>query len=554
MGLLSHAVADLRYPLHTDADTAEQGWIQEYYNNDTLLNLADFSYTNHGITLWPNPYDTAVSLATAANRFYYPLLWAYAGGNGYSDIAFTTKRNVQMTIADIVNAWTTALAAASASSQSFLALQANQDVYTPGDTLQLSLSSTALPSSEMANDLYVALFDTNGAGGFLTSNSTFVAQATPFRQGWRIPTQGSEQLLTIAVPPSPPVGTFSLYAVLVAPGADPGRQEGWRSNLAAVDFKIESPEGLTLTKLRDEIYLFPGRLPGSNTVVALPLKRWDFVFLGDLPHSPPTSPEDESWTDTLIPGEFNHTMVYLGRDEEGNPWGMEMTTQLASDVADLRMVRFPEFDQVHPDVVKMNLSVGPKNIWRYRVRWAKRLNDSSLTRLKSREYDLLRRLREDWAAGFPYQLEFNWSGSVLDTDIFLVDDGRTGGASCTDYWLSFYEQYAGVCIHGTRMTASEFAEYFRNDPIGMTATVLPEFNPFPFAITMGQAMDMGFRPLDPPAHVFPCDGSRETGLPLPQRLLESPQLKDITPVPAPPEWEIGEAGDNVPIYAKQESP
>jgi len=54
-----------------------------------------------------------------------------------------------------------------------------------------------------------------------------------------------------------------------------------------------------------------------------------------------------------------------------------------------------------------------------------------------------------------------------------------------------------------------------------------------FPLTAADILAMGYYLVDPPPHVFPCDNSEETGVPLPAKLFNSPQFTDIDPVPLP---------------------
>ena len=119
----------------------------------------------------------------------------------------------------------------------------------------------------------------------------------------------------------------------------------------------------------------------------------------------------------------------------------------------------------------------------------------------------------------------------------MVDDGLANGASCTDYLLAVLEENAGLCIYGSRMTAAEVIDYYRFDPLGMAANIPEEWNPFPFPVTSGDILDMGYTLGDPPPHIFPCDNREEVGVPLPAKLVNSPQVVEIDPVPLPVVYE-----------------
>ena len=54
-----------------------------------------------------------------------------------------------------------------------------------------------------------------------------------------------------------------------------------------------------------------------------------------------------------------------------------------------------------------------------------------------------------------------------------------------------------------------------------------------FPLTVADILDMGYHLEDLPPHIFPCNNSEETGVPLPAKLVNSPHLADIDPVPLP---------------------
>lgn len=133
----------------------------------------------------------------------------------------------------------------------------------------------------------------------------------------------------------------------------------------------------------------------------------------------------------------------------------------------------------------------------------------------------------DLITGFPYQLEIEHSGNLLDRNIYLVDDGFKGGAGCSDYWTALFEEYAGLCIKNVRMTTNELEDYFHNDSQGRQAYVPPEISPFPNRVLVRQLLDLGFRAISVSPHVHACDGSEESGLVLPYLIMESDMLEEI---------------------------
>ncbi len=82
---------------------------------------------------------------------------------------------------------------------------------------------------------------------------------------------------------------------------------------------------------------------------------------------------------------------------------------------------------------------------------ARRLNSSNIDQLMYRSYDIYHRVMADIYDSLNYQYQFYWSGDLNDKNIDLVDDGLVAGATCTDYWLTLFEEMAGIgflCVAG----------------------------------------------------------------------------------------------------------
>ena len=528
LGLLSHYLADINQPLHTDEYAEEESWIHIPYEKDVYVHQAELTFDDRGTRFRPDIYNTVIDSARQANMYYQAIIDAYAMGDGYAGVRQISQLNYERAVHDIADVWTTLWLLATSDAPS-LALQVNQGCFRPGDMIQLKL--TALPGSNQPQeaDLYVAVTDASGTLWFMTPGPEFSRDLSPFHTSLSLP-QSEEQILFAApVETCGSEGDYTAYALLVSPASDPCDVQSWLSDLAAVSFRVEPLPDDLLADLRDESYLFPAGFKGSHNVIGLPLQRWDFIFLGKKMDDPAT-PGDESLLNRLIPGDFRHTILYLGRDSYGRPCGLELNDKVASD---LRVVRLPEFEPVYPSGTSLGLPVSIKNIQAYQNRWAKRLQEEDLQKLRAATGLVLDQVRHDLQTDISYQMEYNWSGDFADREIFLVDDGRANGVSCTDYVLVLLEEQAGVCIHGSRISAREVEEYFRFDPVGSTVAIPDEWNPFPFPVTVADILDMGYYAVDPPPHVFPCDNSTETGLPTPARLINSPQLVDIVPAPVP---------------------
>ncbi|MBW1965404.1 MAG: hypothetical protein JRI40_09370 [Deltaproteobacteria bacterium] len=526
LGLLSHYLADINQPLHTDEYAEEESWLHIPYEKDVYQ--AELTFYNRGTRFRPDIYNTVIDSAQQANMYYQAIIDAYTIGDGYKEVRQISQLNYERAVQDIADVWTTLWLLATSDAPS-LALQVSQKCFRPGDIIQLKL--TALPGSNQPQeaDLYVAVLDASGTLWFMAPGPEFSLDLSPFHASLSLSQSEEQILLSAPVQTCGSEGNYTAYALLVSSASDPCDVQSWLSDLAAVSFRVEPLPNDLLADLRDESYLFPAGFKGSHNVVGLPLQRWDFIFLGKKVDDPATL-ADESLLNRMIPGDFRHIILYLGRDSYGRPCGIELNDKEASD---LRVVRLPEFESVYPSGTSLSLPVNIKNIQAYQNRWAKRLQEQELQKLRAAEGHIFDQVRRDFQTDISYQMEYYWSGNFADNEIFLVDDGRENGVSCTDYPLVLLEEQAGVCIHGSRMSAQEVYEYFRFDPEGSLVSIPDEWNPFPFPVTAADILNMGYYAVDPPPHVFPCDNSTETGLPIPARLLNSPQLVDIITVPLP---------------------
>lgn len=293
-------------------------------------------------------------------------------------------------------------------------------------------------------------------------------------------------------------------------------------------------EKIDLYQLKDQTYYFPANYSPNDKIVFLPLQRWDLIFTGDHINKIDDIMDVEN-INYLIPGPFNHVMVYMGKDAKGLAYAIELNVLsslkeggglslicLGSDFGFLR----------HPDTLYL------QDKRKMTHRWAMRLIDVAYEQLRIHEDLLFSMLHNDLAISFPYQFEIQHSGNLWDRYIYLIDDGFEGGTSCSDYWTTLFEEYAGLCIKNVRMSAQEMMEYSRNNPEGSLAYVPPELNPFPFQVLISQLLNMGFQIVSDEPHVYSCDGTEETGLVLPYLIMQSDQFKDIPELnlPFPAFW------------------
>lgn len=292
----------------------------------------------------------------------------------------------------------------------------------------------------------------------------------------------------------------------------------------AVTLQNSTPasESIDLFELRDQTYYFPANYALNDKTVFLPLRRWDLIFTGDHINQIGDAVDREN-INYVIPGPFNHVMVYMGKDSKGLAYAIELNLYSLQDGgrlsliclgSDFGILRHPETQRIH-------------NKRMMESRWAMRFIDTAYEQVLTHEDLLFSRLQNDLATNFPYQFGLEHSGQLWDHYIYLSDDGFEGGAGCSDYWTTLFEVYAGLCIKNIRMSAQEMADYARNSPEGRLAYVPPEVSPFSNPVFIYQLLAMGFQIVPDEPHVYSCDGTEETGIVLPYLIMQSNLLEEI---------------------------
>lgn len=417
------------------------------------------------------------------------------------------------------------VSSAGPSPSSVISFDASARVLRSGNEFSLSLRISNATSIQA--DLYVAVLTPKDELVFLTHDVNDWSPApVVFQTVITSQQEISIPVVSLVLPPEIAVGEYVFAAVLTQQGASPFQAETWLSNVA-VQKVVLTYLPLTPYELVDEPYLFPVRLPVQDTMGYLPLRRWDIMFMGEVLDDPST-PKNEALISQIIPGLFNHIAVYLGRDKNGRAYGMEITPDFTHKRHELHLIHLPEYYELAVPVEEnTGKPVQDKNLVQYTARWAKRFAAEPLAQIKAAEEQLLARMQADMEADMPYQLEYYWSGSLFDRAVYIVDDGLQNGANCTDYWLSIFEEIAGICFKGVRMNAQEAGVYFQTDPVGSNVYVPDFLNPFPTPLKVSDLFLLGFYLVEPPPHVFVCDGSQEIGLPIPDKVFASPLLENI---------------------------
>lgn len=285
---------------------------------------------------------------------------------------------------------------------------------------------------------------------------------------------------------------------------------------------------IDLYELRDQTYYFPANYASNDKTIFLPLQRWDLIFTGDHINKTDDTMDREN-INYVIPGPFNHLMVYMGKDAKGLAYAIELNIASLEEGGGLSLICLGSDFGIfrHPDTQHIH------NKRMMRNRWAMRFIEAAYNQLRTHEDLLFSRLQNDLAISFPYQFEIQHSGQLWDRYIYLIDDGFEGGASCSDYWTTLFEVYAGLCIKNVRMSVQEMVEYIRNSPEGRLAYVPPEVSPFSTPVLVSQLLDMGFQIVPDGPHIDSCDGTEETGLVLPSLIMQSDQLEEINELHLP---------------------
>ena len=529
MGLLAHYMADLAQPLHTDAFDPVEESCHLPYEFDVYKHQDEIKYEDRGLLPVKNPMERSVAVAREANRFYESILTAYSSDKGYENTKVISRLGCQSAVDNIADAWTTIWADTMKKGPS-LFLETSMKTFRPDDLLEITVSATAGRDGGGAFDLYLLLESPASRYLFIGPGPTLSDTPVPFLSSWPVGAVTHNTVCSVRLGEAVNEGRFRLYGLLVKEGGDIMAETDWIGRPVYIDFVIEALPAADklLDEISDEVYLFPARDADGHTSF-LPLMRWDVIFVGSKQDNPLTD-IDESVIGNIIPGDYSHLMLYLGLDKEGRPTVVEMVPDIMGRF-NIRLTRLtcketgpPDF-QAEPSM----LPVFNVDISMYGLRNAMRLAPSWRDMALAHEKELLERIAMDMEENFPYQYEYQYNeNNFFDAEIRLVDDGRKGGAGCTDYILSLFEEYAGICITGARANALEVTEYFRHPP-GSSVQIPDYLNPLPFSITVTDVLNMGYHLVDPPPHLFPCDIAAETGVPLPARVMASPAF---VPVPA----------------------
>jgi hypothetical protein len=268
-----------------------------------------------------------------------------------------------------------------------------------------------------------------------------------------------------------------------------------------------------LDLLLDEVYQFPAKPFSTRVTEYQPIRKWDVIFAGGGPPGSATS--SASMVALAIPGVYDHILVYLGKDARGYAYAAEMNVDSFEGGGDLRMFSLGQ---------DYGENIPPSGTFVFSTHTyyeARRFSESARQAILVKDQDLVRQVTEDLLDNFPYQFEYRHSGNILDHAVYLVDDGRVGGAGCSDYWTTLFEEVAGLCFYQSRMSAAGIRDYFLSDPDGSQVEIPAELNPFGVKMYVRELFQLGFHLVEDQPHQYRCGGNPEAGLVLPSLVYQS---------------------------------
>jgi hypothetical protein len=238
LGLLSHYLADINQPLHTD-ETDLESLAHVDYEWDVHQRLGQFTFLNHGGLFFLDPYADTIALAESANPYYDQIIGNYTGGTRYQGLERITALQLQSAVDSIADAWTTLWLRTTASGPS-VGIRTNQAFFTGGDSVEITLSTLAGKEPTANADIYVAAADQRGGLWFVDSNRIDEWPPVPWRSGNGL-TDGKSVVLAFQLGKIGQESCYDLYAVAVQAGKDPLNPQWWLAGPASAHFCLEPP-------------------------------------------------------------------------------------------------------------------------------------------------------------------------------------------------------------------------------------------------------------------------------------------------------------------------
>ncbi len=303
--------------------------------------------------------------------------------------------------------------------------------------------------------------------------------------------------------------------------------------LFSCDFNSSSSK-FSLECLKNETYYFPAKKNANETVVYQAVERFDLIFVG---HNIDAAPEGELNLALSIPGYYTHMLSYIGKDSDGFAYAIEMNADENKSVT-FGLNGLEVNGQLYMYCLGNDFGKDscPKDDYIYGMEtydymWAKRLRRELRENLLSHEKQLMRTVKDDLIKGYPFQLPLHLGLEILvNKEIPIIDDGRENGADCTGYFVSLFEEIAGVCMDDIRMSAEIFELYYRHNVLGMQAMIPEKYNLFYGEdIYVSKLLnEQGYSFVNNTPRKSSCLDERILrGMPIPDLVFNSPSLLDV---------------------------
>lgn len=493
LGALFHYVQDHLHPLHTGNDPRETDALHRAQEQHTYARRGELpEFADPGIRYWHDLLGWAETAIPRTNRLYRPWVEMAVADEDSFPLA---RRAFNQAVTDTRDLWVS-LWYRAFPDQARMHLQVNRTELQPGQQVGVRLSR---PDALPAEDLNAP------AESLLELRWTRLTDA--------------------AVLKTETVSLLNNQAQAAAPEIE---GEYWltaqqQDQIDQVVVKVARRPFFELSSLNPAGYVLDARWPHTPRWFRQYVRPWDFIAVGGCTDDPSTEAA-EGFYSAFIPGDFDHVSVYLGRDAAGRPIAMELTNEIwPEDAPQFRVSVLPEgtADEA-PD--RLGAPQFEASLRHCAWRWSRPLQPADRDAVEAAADDLLALVQRHWEQGFRYQLPFHWSRKLGDTSVRLVDDGFQDGADCADYWVTAFEQLAGVCLTGTRMSAADVMDYFSTAPFDLADAELGASGSNLLPLLANGLLLFGWEVIDAPPHRFLCDGSEETGIVLPSRLILSPDL------------------------------
>ncbi len=304
---------------------------------------------------------------------------------------------------------------------------------------------------------------------------------------------------------------------------------------------MNSLNNLAIEKLKNDTYYFPAKKFSDSTLVYQPLKQFDFIFTGHDVNLSEKHFDIYENTSALVPGRYTHILMYIGKDSRGFAYALEMNS-------DENKTFSMDFDGMYigggfyltclgndfGEETCSEIDVYGYGFKTYDYFWAKRLNPKLKRQLLLHKDQLFASMQKDLINNYPFQIPFHLDMMTpINKVSSLIEDEHKNGSDCISYFISLFEEVAGVCFDDIRIDASSLMSYYLNDPLGKRAYLPEKYNPTSEKDILIKELlgDLGFCfTNNKPRQTLCSDRKIVTGISTPDLLFNSSSMIDIKPL------------------------